>query len=113
MLLILGLNFFFFFSFSHAFKVGATLKILGGYDLIEPLNSRRFTVSCQQKIGGFGKWPDQRPDVLHTHMAWVGLSFAGEPGIQQVNPALCLSQRVVDHLNKIHEGEPGYMILNF
>jgi len=97
----------------YSFWVGATLKLLGGYDLIDQTNSRRFTLSCQHKIGGFGKWPDQRPDVLHTHMAWVGLSFSGEPGIQEVNPALCLSQRVVDRLNKLREGEEGYIILNF
>ncbi len=84
-------------------QVGASLKLLGAYDLIDAKHSRSFTLSCQQKIGGFAKWPDQRPDVLHTYMSWCGLAFSGEPGpflsfnssqfskvfVQSIRPYVC------------------------
>jgi geranylgeranyl transferase type-1 subunit beta len=50
---------------------------------------RGHTMSCQKKVGGFAKWPDQYPDVLHTYMALCGLSLlANESGVAEVDPAL-------------------------
>jgi len=95
----------------YSFWVGASLKLLGAYHLVEQKHSRTFTISCQQSIGGFAKWPDQRPDVLHSYMSLCGLAFSKEPGIRAVNPALCLSQRIVDRLAQIHEGKEGFHVI--
>jgi len=95
----------------YSFWVGASLCILGHYDLIDGKHSRNFTLSCQYQNGGFAKWPNTKPDVLHTYLSFCGLSFSGEPGIMPVNPVLCLSQRAVDRLNRLHEGKEGFVPL--
>jgi len=86
----------------YSFWIGATLRILGHFDLVMPENCRNFTLNCQQKIGGFSKWPDQYPDVLHTYLGFCGLSFLGEPGLGIVHPGLGISQRAHDRLKEIH-----------
>jgi len=86
----------------YSFWVGATLKILGAYDdVVNCSHTRSFTMTCQQKIGGFSKWPDIHPDVLHTYFSICGLAFIGEPGIEKVNPALGFSQKAADRLKQI------------
>ncbi len=46
--------------------LGATLVLLGAYQLVEYPQVRAFTLSCQA-TGGFSKWPNHYPDVLHTY----------------------------------------------
>ena len=73
----------------YSFWIGATLSMLGAQDLIDFKMLRSHTFTCQKKIGGFSKHPDQHPDVLHTYMSLCGLNLLGnEPGIQKVDPAL-------------------------
>jgi len=88
----------------YSFWVGASIGLLGHFDLITEKLTRSFTLSCQRPIGGFAKWPDagQPPDVLHTYFALCGLSFIGEKGIEQVHPGLGFSQRAHDRLFQIH-----------
>jgi prenyltransferase beta subunit len=86
----------------YSFWIGAALVILGQYDLVVFKHTRSFTMSCQKKIGGFGKHPDAFPDVLHSYFSLCGLSFAGEPGIQKVHPGLGFSVKAHDHLKTIH-----------
>ena len=59
-------------------------------------------MTCQKKMGGFAKWPDQYPDVLHSYFSLCGLSFIGEPGIAPVHAGLGVSQRAHDRLKDIH-----------
>jgi prenyltransferase beta subunit len=55
-----------------------------------------------RKIGGFSKWADVHPDVLHTYFSICGLAFIGEPGIEEVNPSLGFSQKAVDRVKEIN-----------
>lgn len=73
----------------YSFWIGASLCLLEGEKLIDSKILRAHTMSCQKKIGGFGKWPDQPPDVLHTYFSLCGLSLlAGETSIATIDPAL-------------------------
>ncbi|XP_071844987.1 geranylgeranyl transferase type-1 subunit beta-like [Apostichopus japonicus] len=87
----------------YSFWLGATLKLLGAYDLIDFQWNRKFILSTQDsRIGGFAKWPDYHPDALHAYLGLCGLSLMGEEGILPIHPALNISQRVADHLENIH-----------
>jgi geranylgeranyl transferase type-1 subunit beta len=90
------------FCLSFLTKKGATLMMLGAFHLVDFNRLRSFCLSCQQKMGGFGKWPDVFPDVLHTYMSFCGLSFGGEPGIATVDPAFGFSKAAVDELKRRH-----------
>jgi geranylgeranyl transferase type-1 subunit beta len=73
----------------YSFWIGATLCLLGAEKLVNSKLLRAHTMSCQKKISGFGKWPDQYPDVLHTYFSLCGLSMlVGEPGVAIIDPAL-------------------------
>lgn len=86
----------------YSFWAGATLVLLGQFDLVVFKHTRSFTMSCQKKIGGFGKHADAFPDVLHSYFSLCGLSFIGEPGFQKVHPGLGFAQRTHDRLSLIH-----------
>lgn len=62
----------------YSFWIGASLKTLGAFDLIDKPTLVNFILSCQTKYGGFSKTPDAYPDVLHTYMALCGLSFVNQ-----------------------------------
>ncbi|ORX88579.1 geranylgeranyl transferase type-1 subunit beta-like protein [Basidiobolus meristosporus CBS 931.73] len=84
----------------YSFWIGATIKMLGGYELIDFTQHRAFLMTTQGGIGGFAKWPDVYPDLLHAYMAIAGLSFMNEPGINPVNPTLNCSLGVTEALSK-------------
>ncbi|KAK3926954.1 Geranylgeranyl transferase type-1 subunit beta [Frankliniella fusca] len=87
----------------YSFWVGATLKILDCYDLINKSENRNFTLATQDNItGGFAKWISTDVEPLHTYFALAGLSLLKEPGLIQIHPELNLSQRAVEHLHKLH-----------
>ncbi|KAE8741270.1 hypothetical protein FOCC_FOCC013192 [Frankliniella occidentalis] len=88
----------------YSFWVGATLKILDCYDLINKSENRSFTLATQDNItGGFAKWTSTDVEPLHTYFALAGLSLLKEPGLIEIHPELNLSQRTVEHLHKLHE----------
>jgi len=88
----------------YSFWVGASIRLLGHFDLIMERHTRNFTLSCQRKNGGFAKWPEakQPADVLHTYFGLCGLSFTGEKGIAPVHPGLGFSVRAHDRLLALH-----------
>lgn len=65
----------------YSFWVGASLMLLDCYHIVETKNTRSYTCGCQQRVGGCSKWPDCYSDVLHTYLAFCGLSFIQEPGM--------------------------------
>ncbi|KAK9696795.1 Geranylgeranyl transferase type-1 subunit beta [Basidiobolus ranarum] len=92
----------------YSFWIGATIKILGHYELVDFAQHREFLMATQGGIGGFSKWPDVYPDLLHAYMAIAGLSFMNEPGIKSMNPTLNCSLRVSKALEDsvFHRGKP-------
>eukprot|EP01116_Phalansterium_solitarium_P007163 TRINITY_DN19687_c0_g1_i1.p1 TRINITY_DN19687_c0_g1~~TRINITY_DN19687_c0_g1_i1.p1 ORF type:complete len:365 (+),score=39.11 TRINITY_DN19687_c0_g1_i1:65-1096(+) len=76
----------------YSFWIGASLTLLSAYELIDFDCLKNHTAACQHRVGGFAKWPDNYPDVLHTYMALCGLSLGGDPNLLPVDAALGFSR---------------------
>jgi len=86
----------------YTFWLGATLKLLDSEKLVDRDKAIAFTCSTQDELlGGFGKYPDVLPDLLHTYMSLAGLAVFGYPNLQPVNPALNITQRADTYLRSI------------
>ncbi|XP_076465459.1 geranylgeranyl transferase type-1 subunit beta-like [Babylonia areolata] len=88
----------------YSFWIGATLKLLGMFDQTNYLFNRSFILSTSSPvIGGFAKSPDDSCDPLHTYLGLCGLSLLGEPGLAALHPALNISQRAFQHLERLQQ----------
>ncbi|KAF2441347.1 terpenoid cyclases/Protein prenyltransferase [Karstenula rhodostoma CBS 690.94] len=52
-------------------------------------------------VGGFGKLPGDHPDPQHSFLGLMVLSMFGEPGLQNVDTALCITERAKNHLESL------------
>ncbi|KAK2163207.1 hypothetical protein NP493_1477g00021 [Ridgeia piscesae] len=87
----------------YSFWVGATLKLLDAFNFTNAYHNHSFLMETQHKLmGGFAKWPDCNPDVLHAYFGVCGLSLMGEPGVKVMHAALNVSQSAADHLVALH-----------
>ncbi|KAJ8884281.1 hypothetical protein PR048_016138 [Dryococelus australis] len=88
----------------YSFWIGATLKLLGVFDLTDFKENRKYIMSTQNTLsGGFSKWEDTTTDPLHTYFGLCGLSLMNEGGLLQVHPGLNISQRAHKHLDNLHK----------
>jgi len=88
----------------YSFWVGATLSLLGKLEMCDRKSSRLFVLSTQDPVtGGLAKWPDTQTDPLHTYLGLSGLGIQGEEGVLEVDPALNLSKRTKQWLEKIQQ----------
>lgn len=79
----------------YAFWVGASLKILGHFDEVEHTGVDSFIVnSCQSKAGGFSKFPDTYPDILHSFYSISWLSLRSQ--LEEIDPLLAVKKSKVD-----------------
>ncbi|PYI25400.1 geranylgeranyl transferase beta subunit [Aspergillus indologenus CBS 114.80] len=80
----------------------ATLAMMDRLALVDANRNRQYLLDkTQHIIGGFGKGVGEPPDLLHSYFGLVALAFQGEEGLDDVDPALCISQRAVDHLHSL------------
>ncbi|XP_051980910.1 geranylgeranyl transferase type-1 subunit beta [Xyrauchen texanus] len=87
----------------YSFWVGATLELLDVFQYSNFDKNRNYILSTQDRlVGGFAKWPDSHPDPLHTYFGICGLSLIGEPDLRKVHPALNISDRAFDFLQRLH-----------
>uniref|UniRef100_A0A7S2TT83 Prenyltransferase alpha-alpha toroid domain-containing protein n=1 Tax=Lotharella oceanica TaxID=641309 RepID=A0A7S2TT83_9EUKA len=77
----------------YSFWIGATMMMLGVYDLTAANDNRHFNLRCQTKWGGFGKYPDVHPDILHSYFGICGLSMMGMDGLRPIDPVWGITQR--------------------
>lgn len=77
----------------YSWWIGASLHVLGHFDQLDHVQLSQFLLACQSPIGGFGKYPDTHPDVLHTYFSLCGLSFLQEPGLQQLHCSLGMTMK--------------------
>ncbi|KAM3345307.1 geranylgeranyl transferase type-1 subunit beta [Capsicum galapagoense] len=85
----------------YAFWVGGVLKILGAHKFIDYEGLRKFLFTCQSQYGGFGKTPEQLPDLYHAYYGFCAFSMLEEPGLNSIctelgitnsaHPKLCSS----------------------
>jgi len=88
----------------YSFWIGATLKILGAFDLTHFNENRSYVMSTQNTIvGGFGKWTGSSADPFHTYFSLCGLSFINEPGLGEIMPSLNISMRAYNLLKSRHK----------
>ncbi|CAG8483829.1 2741_t:CDS:2 [Paraglomus brasilianum] len=82
----------------YSFWIGASLKILGVFDLIDKEANRLFLSTTECHHGGFSKWPDLVPDIMHAYMGIAGLSLMDEPGMSTLDCALNISGKARQNL---------------
>ncbi|XP_057308893.1 geranylgeranyl transferase type-1 subunit beta-like [Hydractinia symbiolongicarpus] len=88
----------------YSFWVGASLKLLDSYHMIDIEENHTFILSTQHPIiGGFSKWPDIHSDVLHTYFGLCGLSLMNLYDLENIHPALNVSAKAHKHLVDLHK----------
>ncbi|KAF2474768.1 terpenoid cyclases/Protein prenyltransferase [Lindgomyces ingoldianus] len=86
----------------YAYWSCAPLKVLGHLDLVDGKPIRRWLLDkTQHLVGGFGKLPGHPPDIYHSYLGLAILSIFGEPGLKDVDAALCISNRAKAHLESL------------
>lgn len=78
----------------YCFWVGASLHLLGYFDLTDFPSTAKFVLTdCQKcKIGGFSKVPGAPPDLLHSFFSLTWLSMAGKAGLRSLDPRVVFCQ---------------------
>lgn len=78
----------------YSFWIGAALKILNAFDLVDFKQNQNFVMLTQHDVfGGFAKWIDYNPDPLHTYLGLAGLSLMKYEGLNEVMPELNITYR--------------------
>ncbi|KAI7196097.1 geranylgeranyl transferase-like protein type II beta subunit [Hortaea werneckii] len=81
----------------YSWWVGSSLAMIGRFHWINGQKLTKFILECQDpEQGGFADRLGDMVDVFHTVFAITGLSFAGYPGIVEVDPAYCMPKHVID-----------------
>lgn len=79
----------------YSFWVGASLKLLGVQHFLDDVACSSFIKRCEfQNFGGFQKFPDVPPDLLHSYFSVAGLSLCGL--LTPLDARLNMSQRALD-----------------
>lgn len=83
----------------YVYWVSAPLQILGRLDIISPKPVRKYLLDkTQHAMGGFGKVVGDPPDMYHSFLGMMVLAILGEPGLQSVDAALCITEGAKRHL---------------
>jgi len=89
----------------YSFWIGASLQILGKFDMISWNLCKGFLYTCQFVVGGFGRNPTAPPDLLHTYLSYVTFSMMSEPEFLPVDPELNLTERAIQ-INNFKKVKP-------
>ncbi|KAL5121931.1 geranylgeranyl transferase type-1 subunit beta [Pleosporales sp. CAS-2024a] len=86
----------------YAYWVLTPLKLLGYVDIIDQKPIRKWLLEkTQHVVGGFGKVTGDPPDLYHSFLGLMVLAMFGEPGLQSVDEALCITTRAKQHLESL------------
>ncbi|KAJ2449849.1 geranylgeranyl transferase type-1 subunit beta [Coemansia sp. RSA 2336] len=80
----------------YSFWVGASVKMLGGQDLVDTSAAVLFIKQCESDIGGLSKWPGYQSDPLHAALGVVGFSFCKPDQFPRISPELLLPYSIID-----------------
>lgn len=73
----------------YSFWIGASLYLLQSFDDTDTESNLDFIVNnCQCECGGFQKYPDSYPDILHTFYSLTWLSMKGLYGLKLIDAKL-------------------------
>ncbi|CAD6448064.1 9d1fa01f-c692-44de-82c9-b422335780b7 [Sclerotinia trifoliorum] len=88
----------------YCFWVGASLNMLGHRNVINRDGSRKFLFEkTQHMIGGFGKTPGDLPDIYHSYLGLAALAVLKEPGIKELDSALCISMDAKKNIEELRK----------
>ncbi|KAF3934926.1 hypothetical protein ABW19_dt0207011 [Dactylella cylindrospora] len=74
----------------YSFWVCGCLEMLKKSHLVDPESNRQFLLEhTAHRIGGFGKWANTPPDVMHSYLGAVALAMYREPGFNRIDSGLC------------------------
>ena len=78
----------------YAWWSGASLHILGQPNLYDRSAVQSYLLEITQHpvIGGFGKFPDDMPDLYHSYLGLAALSLTGSTEVKKVDAGMCISQ---------------------
>ena len=86
----------------YSWWIVATLKLLKKDFLIDCPSNETFLHATESKlVGGFSKWPDSRPDPLHSYLSLAGLSLMKNERLKSIHPALIVSSEMIDRLREV------------
>lgn len=86
----------------YAWWAGASLYMLGHPSLYDHKAVRRYLLEKTQHpvLGGFGKYPNELPDIYHSCLGLAALSLAGGCGedLKEFDAGMCLSKEAKGRL---------------
>ena len=83
----------------YSWWVLSSLKMIGRLRWIDGASLRKFILASQdEEGGGIADRPGDVCDPFHTLFGVCGMSLLGDSNLREVNPVLCMPQRVVDRL---------------
>lgn len=87
----------------YAFWVGASLHIMQQPTIYDHEAVRRYLLGKTQHpvLGGFGKFPEDLPDLLHGYLGLAALSLAGNDQVKQLDGGMCISSEARSRLIKL------------
>lgn len=83
----------------YGYWIGLTLQILNHLDFITPENHWEFYKECEFEYGGFSKYPNNPPDLVHGYLSLCTLSLMGVSNLQPIYGPLGISLRSSAGLN--------------
>lgn len=70
--------------------------------LLDTAAIRRFLFEqTQHRIGGFGKYPGNPPDIYHSYLGLAALAVLKEPGLKPLDSVLCMSNEQRERMEKM------------
>ncbi len=79
----------------YSFWIAAVFQMLGvPQEMLAQSGNRCFNMRCQSKYGGFSKYPEHWPDVLHAHYGLAGLALIGQDGLKTIDVSIGLTHDV-------------------
>lgn len=86
----------------YAYWTCAPLQILGHLDIVDPKPIRKWLLDkTQHMVGGFGKVTGDPPDMYHSFLGLIVIAMLGEPGLEDVDGALCITNKAKRHLESL------------
>ncbi|TKA63773.1 hypothetical protein B0A55_10464 [Friedmanniomyces simplex] len=89
----------------YGFWAGASLHIMQQPNLYHHEAVRRYLLGKTQHLvlGGYGKFPGDLPDLLHSYLGLAALSLAGHDQVKEIDGGMCLSKEARSRLPAIWE----------
>eukprot|EP00605_Chrysophyceae_sp_TOSAG23-4_P001192 GSChrysophyteH1.ASY1.ANO1.1301.1 assembled CDS len=89
----------------YSFWIGASMHMLSSLDFIDTAPTDRSLLDeNQSRSGGFGKYPEDSPDILHSFysIAWLAINQTENCFLRPFHPPLGITQRAYEeHLKRI------------